>query len=181
MNSLASVLCVTLLVPPAGVQPHAPPLPWNYLPRHPFPHGHPGLRDETEVAGVGTDRSAATIRNELGREYACIENIDRQVGRVLDRLAALGELDRTYVVFTADHGVAVGRHGLLGKQNLYEHSSRPALCARSWNSTGEPGVRFRLFAGPAAHPVRPGGHPDPLGDRGAELSPRAGGPAVADS
>ncbi|MEX0818755.1 MAG: sulfatase-like hydrolase/transferase, partial [Pirellulaceae bacterium] len=52
--------------------PKAPPLPVNYLPAHPFPHGHPGLRDEEQVQGVLKRRDEATIRNELGREYACI-------------------------------------------------------------------------------------------------------------
>ncbi len=132
---MAKYGAVEALSPPPSANPAAPPLPTNYLPRHPFPHGHPGLRDETQVAGVGTDRSATTIRNELGREYACIENIDRQIGRVLDRLTATGELQRTFVIFTADHGIAVGRHGLVGKQNLYEHTWRVPLIVRG------PGIR----------------------------------------
>ena len=107
--------------------PKAPPLQINYLPAHPFPHGHPGLRDEERVQGVMKRRDVATIRNEVGREYACIENIDIQVGRVLERLEATGELDNTYIFYTADHGIAVGRHGLLGKQSLYEHSVRVPL------------------------------------------------------
>lgn len=101
-----------------------PALPPNYLPAHPFPHGHPGLRDEVSVSGVWENRDERTIRNELGREFACSENIDRQVGRVLDKLQAMGELDNTYVIYTADHGIAIGRHGLQGKQNLYEHTWR---------------------------------------------------------
>ncbi|MHC4209185.1 MAG: sulfatase-like hydrolase/transferase [Planctomycetota bacterium] len=114
----------------AAPAPGAPPLQVNYLPAHPFHHGHPGLRDEERVQGVMKRRDEATIRNELGREYACIENIDHQVGRVLDRLAAMGELDNTYVFFTSDHGIAVGRHGLTGKQNLYEHTWRVPFLAR---------------------------------------------------
>ena len=110
--------------------PQAPPLQANYLPAHPFHHGHPGLRDEEKVQGVMKNRDEATIRNELGREYACIENIDRQVGRVLDKLEAMGQLDNTYVFFTSDHGIAVGRHGLTGKQNLYEHTWRVPFIAR---------------------------------------------------
>lgn len=109
-------------LPPAN--PKQPELPVNYLPAHPFPHGHPGLRDETTVSGVWEKRDERTIRNEIGREFACSENIDIQIGRVLAKLEAMGELDNTYIFYTADHGIAIGRHGLQGKQNLYEHTWR---------------------------------------------------------
>jgi len=102
----------------------APALPSNYLPAHPFHHGHPGLRDEEKVSGVWKNRDEATVRNEVGREYACSENIDIQIGLVLAKLEAMGELDNTYIFYTADHGIAIGRHGLIGKQNLYEHTWR---------------------------------------------------------
>ena len=104
--------------------PKQPKLPANYLPAHPFPHGHPGLRDEVKVSGVWEKRDPQTIRNENGRSYACGENIDIQIGRVLAKLKAMGELDNTYIVYTSDHGIAIGRHGLQGKQNLYEHTWR---------------------------------------------------------
>lgn len=104
--------------------PKTPQLPVNYLPQHPFFHGHPELRDEVAVEGVWERRDEATIRNELGRYFACSENIDTQIGRVLARLEALGELENTYVIYTSDHGMAIGRHGLQGKQNLYEHTWR---------------------------------------------------------
>lgn len=109
---------------PPPVNAGQPALPPNYLPAHPFPHGHPGLRDEVAVSGVWERRDEATIRNELGREFACSENIDNQIGRVLAKLEALGELKNTYIVYTADHGIAIGRHGLQGKQNLYQHTWR---------------------------------------------------------
>ena len=109
-------------LPPAN--PKQPKLPINYLPAHPFPHGHPGLRDEVAVSGVWEHRDEKTIRNELGRQFACSENIDVQIGRVLEKLQAMGELDNTYIFYTSDHGMAIGRHGLQGKQNLYEHTWR---------------------------------------------------------
>jgi choline-sulfatase len=109
-------------LPPAN--PKQPVLPVNYLPAHPFHHGHPGLRDEVNVSGVWKRRDERTIRNELGREFACSENIDIQIGRVLKKLKEMGELDNTYIFYTADHGMAIGRHGLQGKQNLYEHTWR---------------------------------------------------------
>lgn len=110
--------------PPNEINPKSPALPINYLPAHPFHHGHPGLRDEEKVSGVFKSRTEATVRNETGREYACIEYIDRQIGRVMDQLESMGQLENTYIIFTADHGIAVGRHGLMGKQNLYEHTWR---------------------------------------------------------
>ncbi|QGJ68886.1 Choline-sulfatase [Planctomycetales bacterium 10988] len=116
--------------PPAEPNPNMPSLPNNYLPEHPFHHGHPGLRDEEQVQGVKKNREPLTIRNERGREFACIENIDRQIGRVLDQLESMGELDNTYIFFTSDHGIAVGRHGLMGKQNLYEHTWRVPMIVR---------------------------------------------------
>ncbi len=107
-----------------------PPLPVNYLPKHPFHHGHPNLRDEVSVKGVWEKRDGQTIRNELGREFACNENIDIQIGKVLRKLQSMGELDNTYIVYTSDHGMAIGRHGLQGKQNLYQHTWRVPYIVR---------------------------------------------------
>jgi arylsulfatase A-like enzyme len=108
--------------PPANDK--QPPLPINYLGAHPFHHGHPGLRDEVSVSGVWDRRDKVTIRNELGREFACNEYIDQQIDRVLKKLEAMGQLDNTFIIYTADHGMAIGRHGLQGKQNLYQHTWR---------------------------------------------------------
>lgn len=101
-----------------------PPLPDNYLTKHPFDMTHADVRDEVEVSGVWKRRDEASIRNEIGRQYACSENIDIQIGRVLKKLEAMGELDNTYIIYTADHGMSIGRHGLMGKQNLYQHTWR---------------------------------------------------------
>lgn len=115
-------------LPPA--HPEQPTLPVNYLPEHPFPHGHPKLRDEVAVSGVWERRDERTIRNELGRQFACSENIDIQIGRVLAKLEAMGEQENTYIFYTSDHGMAIGRHGLQGKQNLYEHTWRVPFIAK---------------------------------------------------
>lgn len=124
-------------LPPAN--PKLPALPVNYLPAHPFPHGHPQLRDEVAVPGVWENRDPRTIRNELGREMACSENIDRQIETVLAKLAQMGELENTYIIYTADHGIAIGRHGLQGKQNLYEHTWRVPFIVKGPGI--EPGTR----------------------------------------
>lgn len=124
-------------VPPEN--PNQPRLPDNYLPQHPFPIGHPRLRDEVNVSGVWKRRDETTMRNELGRQFACSENIDLQIGKVLDKLESMGELENTYVIYTSDHGIAIGRHGLQGKQNLYEHSWRVPMVVKGPGI--EPGTR----------------------------------------
>ena len=101
-----------------------PVLPTNYLSKHPFDMTHANVRDEVAVSGVWERRDEASIRNEIGRQYACSENIDIQIGRVLKKLEETGELANTYIIYTADHGMSIGRHGLTGKQNLYQHTWR---------------------------------------------------------
>ncbi|MEX1049624.1 MAG: sulfatase-like hydrolase/transferase [Akkermansiaceae bacterium] len=114
--------------PPASLL--QPPLPPNWLPAHPFDNTHMNVRDEQQVSGVWDRRDPATIRNEIGRDYACSENIDIQIARVLARLKEMGELDNTYIFYTADHGMSIGRHGLQGKQNLYEHTWRVPMIVK---------------------------------------------------
>lgn len=115
-------------LPPANSG--APKLPVNYLPAHPFHHGQPGLRDEVAAEGVWENRDERTIRNEIGRYFACSEYIDAEIDRVLKRLEEMGELDNTYIFYTSDHGIAIGRHGLQGKQNLYEHTWRVPMIVK---------------------------------------------------
>jgi hypothetical protein len=112
--------------PPAGFRERftgrEPPPPANFLPEHPFDNGALGIRDEKLL---GWPRTREAIARELADYYACIEGMDVQIGRIVAALAAKGRLDDTVILFTSDHGLALGSHGLLGKQNLYEHSMRP--------------------------------------------------------
>ena len=54
--------------------------------------------------------------------YGAVTEMDEQIGRVLEALAESGRADNTIIVYTADHGLSVGSHGLLGKQSVYEHA-----------------------------------------------------------
>jgi arylsulfatase A-like enzyme len=56
-----------------------------------------------------------------------ISHLDAQVGRIREALKAGGLDKNTLVIFASDHGLAIGSHGLLGKQNLYDHSTRAPL------------------------------------------------------
>jgi arylsulfatase A-like enzyme len=96
-----------------------PPLPRNFLPQHPFDNGQLGGRDEN----LGPwPRPREMIQDQLSEYYGMITHLDEQVGRVLDALEKSGRAQNTIIVYAADHGLAMGSHGLLGKQNIYEHS-----------------------------------------------------------
>ena len=69
-------------------------------------------------------RTREAVRLHRSEYYAHITYLDAQVGRILDALEKTGKASETIVVLTSDHGLAVGEHGLMGKQNLYEHSVR---------------------------------------------------------
>jgi len=102
-----------------------PPLPGNYLPQHPFDNGMmKGGRDENLAPWPRTE---AVIRDQLAEYYGLITHMDEQIGRILDALKQTGEADNTLIIYAADQGLAVGSHGLLGKQSVYEHSMRCPL------------------------------------------------------
>jgi arylsulfatase A-like enzyme len=94
-------------------------LPVNYRPFHPIDNDWMTGRDE---ALAPWPRTEEVVRQHLHDYYACISSIDHQIGRILKTLDELGELDNTLIVFSSDHGLSLGSHGLFGKQNLYEHS-----------------------------------------------------------
>lgn len=99
-------------------------LPLNYLPQHPFDNGEMDVRDELLVPAP---RTGEQVRKELAAYYGMISEVDVQIGRVMQALKATGQADNTIIVFASDNGLAVGRHGLLGKQNLYDHSVKVPL------------------------------------------------------
>ncbi|MBA2278209.1 MAG: sulfatase-like hydrolase/transferase [Chloroflexia bacterium] len=108
----------------AMYDPASLPLPPNFLPEHPFDNGELAVRDEKLAPWP---RTPEVIRQHIADYYAMISHLDAHIGRVLAALQQSGHADDTIVVYTADHGLAVGQHGLMGKQNLYEHSVRIPL------------------------------------------------------
>lgn len=99
-------------------------LPPNHMGAHPFDNGELHIRDEQLEKWP---RTPEAIRRHLAEYYAMITHADAQMGRVLDVLRRRGLLDNTLIVFAGDNGLALGQHGLMGKQNLYDHSVRVPL------------------------------------------------------
>ncbi len=99
-------------------------VPKNFMPEYPYKDAiacGKGLRDEKLAPFPRTEYAVQVNRQEY---YAIITHMDAQVGRILDALEKSGKADNTYIFFSADHGLAVGQHGLMGKQNLFDHSVR---------------------------------------------------------
>ena len=99
-------------------------LPPNFIPQHPFDNGEINIRDEWLA---GYPRTEAEIKANIAAYYAMITHLDEQIGRVLKTLREKGMMENTIIVFAGDNGLAVGQHGLMGKQNLYEHSIKVPL------------------------------------------------------
>jgi arylsulfatase A-like enzyme len=99
-------------------------LPASFQERHPFDIGVADIRDECLA---DAPRDPDEIRRHIADYYASVTHLDHHLGRVLETLRETGQRENTIVAVTADHGLAVGRHGLMGKQNLYDHSVRVPL------------------------------------------------------
>ena len=104
---------------PVRYDPSKMPLAPNFLPQHPFDNGEMLIRDEVLLPHPRTPEAVKAMNADY---YRYISFLDSQIGRVLGALAASPWATNTFVVFSADSGVARGSHGLIGKQNLYEHS-----------------------------------------------------------
>lgn len=102
-------------------------LPVSFIPEYPFKDemGCPAtLRDERLAP---FPRTPYSVKVHIQEYYAIITHLDRQIGRIIKHLEETGQDKNTYILFSADHGLSCGRHGLLGKQNMYDHSIRVPL------------------------------------------------------
>ena len=102
-------------------------LPASFIPEYPYKDemGCPAtLRDERLAPFPRTQYSVKVHTQEY---YAIITHMDEQIGRIIKHLEETGQDKNTYILFSADHGLGCGKHGLLGKQNMYDHSIRVPL------------------------------------------------------
>lgn len=100
------------------------PLPGNFKSLHPFGFDDMKVRDETLAPWP---RTPEIIQQSLSDYYALMTHLDKRIGDIISILKAKGLYENTIIVYAADNGLAIGSHGLLGKQNLYEHSMKVPL------------------------------------------------------
>lgn len=102
-------------------------VPNSFLPQYPYAEtmgAGPTLRDEKLAPFPRTEYSVKVNRQEY---YAITTHLDDQLKDILEALERNGQMDNTYIIYTSDHGLAVGEHGLMGKQSTYDHSIRVPL------------------------------------------------------
>jgi len=125
-------------------------LPESYMKYHPFDQGDYYLRDEVLA---GFPRSEKVVRENISDYYAMVTHVDKQIELILAALEESGQADSTMIIFTSDHGLAVGRHGLMGKQNQYDHSIRAPFIVKGPGvpaGTSAPGMFYLNSVFPTA-------------------------------
>lgn len=65
----------------------------------------------------------ASIKEALKGYLGLCSFVDHNVGRVVDALEAAGLGDETRIIYTSDHGEALGKRGLWGKSTMFEESA----------------------------------------------------------
>ncbi len=110
-------------------------VPDSFVGEHPFDNGELRIRDEKLLPFPRTEEG---VRTQIRDYYACVSHMDHGFGRLIEKLKEMGVYDNTIIVFAADNGLAVGQHGLLGKQNMYEHSVRVPLMIKGTNEISIP-------------------------------------------
>jgi arylsulfatase A-like enzyme len=115
----------------------------SYMPQHSFDNGQMVIRDE---ALAPWPRSPEIARKELSDYYAIITHLDEQIGRVIQALKKSGQWTNTLVVMAGDSGLAVGNHGLLGKQNVYDEDGLHVPFIISGGAVQDKGRRIDALA-----------------------------------
>ena len=91
----------------------------------PIPRSLTKTREQTPAWAAKAPRiTADTVRVLMPKYYGMVKCLDDNVGRILAALRANGQLERTVIVFTSDHGDLCGEHGRLNKGVPYEGSAR---------------------------------------------------------
>ncbi len=80
------------------------------------------------------------------RDYcAVVKGVDENVGRLLDYLEQIGELDNTIIIYTSDQGFFLGEHGWFDKRFMYEECQRTPLMVR-YPKAVKAGTRTKALA-----------------------------------
>lgn len=118
-------------------------LPPSYVQQHPFDNGDMVLRDE---ALAPWPRTPQVAKEHLAAYYAIITHLDDQIGKVIKALKESGDYENTLIILAGDSGLAVGNHGLIGKQNLYNEDGIHVPFIISGNLVKDKGRKIDAFS-----------------------------------
>jgi choline-sulfatase len=76
---------------------------------------------------IATPIPEARVRRARAAYFGMVSEVDEYVGRILRAVESNGQLDRTLLVYTSDHGEMLGEHGLWLKNVLLENAARVPL------------------------------------------------------
>ncbi|SHJ37785.1 Arylsulfatase A [Arenibacter nanhaiticus] len=102
-------------------------VPDSYMALYPYAEtmgAGPDLRDEKLAPFPRTEYAVKVNKQEY---YAITSHLDDQLKDIMMALEQSGQKENTYIFYSSDHGLACGEHGLMGKQNMYDHSVRVPL------------------------------------------------------
>lgn len=97
-------------------------VPKNFMEYHNVDFGIQNMRDETLSP---FPRTIEEVKKHTADYYAMISHLDERIGEII--AVAKKKSENTIIIFAADNGLAIGRHGYFGKQNLFDHSVRIPL------------------------------------------------------
>ncbi len=99
-------------------------VPENFMEEHPFDYGVSDIRDEVLTPYPRTKKE---VQRHLAEYYGMISHLDARIGDIIQALKDKDMYEDTIIVLAGDNGLALGQHGLFGKQSCYEHSIRIPL------------------------------------------------------
>jgi choline-sulfatase len=85
---------------------------------------HPIFEQLANFQLVSTPIAADRVRRARAAYFGMITELDRMIGSLLDELEKSGQMDRTLIVYTSDHGEMLGDNGLWFKNVLLENAAR---------------------------------------------------------
>jgi len=100
-------------------------LPENYMPDHPFDNGTLHVRPfqiGNPVESIGWPLKPEDVIRAIRAYYGMITHMDKEMGRIINKLKEMGEFDNTIIVLAGDNGQALGQHGDMHKQSVYDHA-----------------------------------------------------------
>lgn len=99
---------------------------------------HPWLNYQMGQRGSRVPADQRKLRRLKASYYGLMNEVDDNLGRLMNALESLGEKARTFIIFTSDHGEQMGDHWLMGKSGYFDQSYHVPLIVRDPDPAANP-------------------------------------------